>query len=118
MENKKIYVERETYTKNDKSFYSYYIKGNIRGREVKIAITPPETGYGGFLVLDIVFGDAMKAELVVKPFEIKDSNGKAITGNTFAIRSFDEKGDLYECNVKPFRQSDKTLLNMLLKQAA
>lgn len=30
-----LFVERETFEKNDKTYYSYYIKGVIRGREVK-----------------------------------------------------------------------------------
>lgn len=119
--DKKIYVERETFEKNDKTYYSYFIKGTVRGREVKIAIAPPnsDTDKGGYTVLDLVFGNAEKAELLVKPFEIKDEKTKkVVTGNTYAIQSTDENGEVYECSVKPFRSSDKTLLSMLLKQAA
>ena len=36
-----LFVERETFEKNDKTYYSYYIKGVIRGREVKIGMAPP-----------------------------------------------------------------------------
>ena len=117
MENK-IYVERETFEKNDKIYYSYYIKGEIRGREVKIGIAPPhsDTDKGGYTVLDLVFGEAEKAELVIRPYEIKDEKTKqVITGNTYAIQSVDENGEVYECSVKPFRSSDKALLNMLLR---
>ena len=58
----------------------------------------------------------MAAELVVKPFEIKDEKTKkVVSGNTFAVVSYDENGEMYECAVKPYRQSDKALLNMLLK---
>ena len=32
----KIKVERETFEKNGKTFYSYFIKGNIRGKDVRI----------------------------------------------------------------------------------
>ena len=47
--NKQIYVERETYEKNEKTYYTYFIKGVIRGREVRIGIAPPhsETDSGG-----------------------------------------------------------------------
>lgn len=119
--DKKIYVERETFKKNDNTYYSYFIKGVVRGRDVKIGIAPPnsDTDKGGYTVLDLVFGNAEKAELLVKPYEIKDEKTKKIvTGNTYAIQSADENGEIYECAVKPFRSSDKTLLNMLLKQAA
>lgn len=116
---KQIYVERETFEKNDKTYYSYFIKGVVRGREVKIGIAPPnnDTDKGGYTVLDIVFGNSDKAELVLKPYEIKDEKTKkVVTGNSYGIRSVDDAtGEVYECAVKPFRTSDKALLNMLLK---
>ncbi len=113
-ENKQIYVERGTFEKDGKTYYSYFIKGKVRGKDVRVAIVPPDKG--GYAVLDIVFGDAMSAELVAKPYEIKDdSTGKVITGNSYAVRSVDENGEEYECAVKPFRSSDKALMNMLLR---
>ncbi len=112
--DKQIFVERETFEKNDRTYFSYFIKGKVRGKDVKVAIIPPDKG--GYTVLDIVFGDAMAAELVLKPYEIKDeTTGKVIAGNSYAVRSTDENGEVYECAVKPFRSSDKSLLNMLLK---
>ena len=109
-----ILVERETFEKNGKTYFSYFIKGNIRGKDVKVAIVPPDKG--GYTVLDIVFGNAMAAELGVKPFEIKDdATGKVVSGNTYSVISYDENGEVYECGIKPFRASDKALLNMLLR---
>jgi len=108
-----IMVERETYEKNEKTYFSYFIKGNVRGKEVKVAIVPPDKG--GYAVLDIVFGDAMHAELKITPFEIKGENGNVISGNTYAVFTKDEHGEVYECAVKPFRNSDKALLNMLAR---
>ena len=109
-----ILVERETFDKNGKTYFSYFIKGNSRGKDVRVAIVPPDKG--GYTVLDIVFGNAMAAELGVKPFEIKDdATGKVITGNTFSVISYDENGEVYECGIKPFRASDKALLNMMLR---
>ena len=115
MEDKKIFVEREVYEKDNKEYFSYFINGVVRGKEVRVLITPPDKG--GYTVLDIVFGNAMAAELVIKPFEIKDdATGKVISGNSFAVQSYDEDGEIYECAIKPFRASDKALLNMLVKQ--
>ena len=110
-----ILVERETFEKNGKTFFSYFIKGNIRGKDVRVAIVPPDKG--GYTVLDIVFGDAMNANLIVKPFEIKGEDGRVISGNTFAVVSCDENGEVYECDIKPARKSDKALLGMLIAQA-
>ena len=112
----KIFVERDTYESKGKTFYSYFIKGTIRGKEVKIAVIPPDKDRNGYEVLDIVFGGDMAAELVTKPFEIRDDKtGAVISGNTYVVRSEDENGVVYECAVKPFRSSDKSLLNMLVR---
>ena len=113
MENKKIFVEREVYEKDGKEYFSYFIKGVVRGKEVRILIAPPDKG--GYTVLDIVFGNEMSAELTLTPYEIKDDSGKVLKGNTYGVRSVDEDGQIYECKVKPLRDSDKSLLNMLLK---
>ncbi len=112
MENK-IKVERETYEKNGKSYFTYFIKGVVRGKQVRLAVVPPDNG--GYVVLDIVFDNAMEADLTMKPYEIKDEKtGSVIKGNTYAVLSVDEDGKVYECPIKPFRASDKSLLNMLL----
>lgn len=109
-----IFVERETFEKNGKVYFSYFIKGKVRGKDVRVAVIPPDKG--GYTVLDIVFGEAMAAELAVKPFEIKDdATGKVITGNTYSVFTCDDTGEVYECAIKPFRSSDKSLLNMLLR---
>jgi hypothetical protein len=106
-------VEREMIEKNGKTFYTYFIKGRIRETDVKIAVTPPD--FGGYTVLDIVYGKEMKADLVSVPYELKDSSGNLITGNSYLVRSVDENGEVYECKIKPFRASDKALLQMLMR---
>lgn len=109
----KVLVERETYEKNGKTYFSYFIAGQIRGKDVKILVSPPD--FGGFTVLDIVFGNEMAVDLTLKPYEFKDNTGKTINGNSYFVRSVDEDGEIYECPIKPMRKSDKALLNMLLK---
>ena len=109
-----ILVERETFEKNGKTFFTYFIKGQIRGKDVRLSVVPPDKG--GYAVLDIVFGNDMKADLVANPYEIKDdATGNVIKGNTYAVRTVDENGEVYECNIKPYRNSDQMLLNMLMK---
>ena len=114
MENK-IIVEKGTFEYNDQEYSSYFIAGKIKGKDVKVALMPPDKG--GWAVLDILFSDTNQGELVVKPYELKDEKtGKVTaTGNTYAVRTVDENGEIYECPVKPFKSSDKALLNMLLR---
>ena len=109
----KIMVERETFTANNKTYFSYFIKGKVRSKEVKIGVIPPDKG--GYTVLDIVFGDAMACELVATPFEMKTDNGHVIKGNSYSVHSVDENGETYDCAIKPARPSDKALLNMLMR---
>ncbi len=114
MAEKKIMVERETYEKNGKSYFAYYINGKVRGTDVKVKVVPPDMG--GYTVLDIVYNGAKAIELSLTPFGFKDEKtGREINGMTYSVKSYDENGDVYECKVKPFRDSDKTLLNMLLR---
>lgn len=109
-----LFIERETFESNDKTYFSYFVKGKIRGKDVKVALVAPDRG--GYSVLDIVFGEGDKAELVPIPYEIKDeATGRVMKGNTYSARTVDENGEIYECGVKPYRNSDKALLNMLLK---
>lgn len=115
MADKQVFVEREPYVKNDKSYFSYFVKGVIRGKNVRAALVPSDTG--GYALLEIVFGDEMQAELTLKPYEIKDeASGNVITGNSYGVRSVDkETGEIFECPIKPFRKSDKTILAMLVR---
>ena len=113
-EVKKIMVEREPFQKDGKNYFSYFIKGTVRGKDIRVLITPPDKG--GWQVLDIVFGDANEAELEIKPYEMKnEATGEVIKGNSYAVKSVDENGEVYECKIKPLRSSDKMLLNMLIK---
>lgn len=113
-ENKKILVEREPYESKGKEYLAYFVRGLVKGREVKVSLKPQDVN--GYTVLDIVFDGAKEVELVAKPYSITDEvTGNVITGNTFVARSVDENGEVYECPVKHNRGSDKVLLNMLMK---
>lgn len=114
MENKQtIMVEREPYEYKGKHYHRYFIRGKVRNQDIKLQVMPHDNG--GYTVLDIVYNNEMKAELVILPYEMKDASGNLITGNTFKVRSVDENGEVYECPIKPSRRSDKTLLDMLLR---
>ena len=88
-----LYVQKEPFEYNGKMYNHYYIKGVVRGREVKIDLAPPnkDTDMGGYTVLDIVFGDADRADLIVEPFEIEDEKTKkVIKANRYIVRTVDE----------------------------
>ena len=80
MEQNTIKVERETFERNGKTYFGYFVSGVVRGRQVKAGVKPPDNG--GYTVLDIVFDGAMEADLTVTPFEMKAEDGRVITGKT------------------------------------
>ena len=114
MSDKKLIVQREKFEYKGKEYLSYFIKGMVKGREVKATLKPQDIN--GYTVLDIIFEGANEVELIANPYSIKDeTTGETKTGYTFLARSVDENGEVYECKIKPFRASDKSLLKMLMR---
>lgn len=113
-EEKCLVIERETYqSKDSEERYSYFVKGVIRGKNVKASLIPGDIG--GYDVLDIVFGEDKTAKLVLVPYSMVDEKtGKEIKGNGYEAQNTDEFGEVYKCKVKPRQSSDKALLEMLL----
>ena len=110
----KLYVEREKFVGNDgKDYWSYILKGKIRNRDIKVDFAPKDKG--GYEPLDILFDVQSKAELVIAEEEMTDSvSGKKTKYSTYTLQTTDEDGVVYQCGVKPSRDSDKALLLMLL----
>lgn len=109
-----LYVEREEFVSKDgNTYYSYFLKGKIRGRDIKVDFSPKDAG--GYEVLDILFDVQPKAQLIIGDEEMIDSTTGAKTKyKTYTLKTIDEDGNDYTCSVKPSRDSDKALLNMLL----
>ena len=114
MEQNAVKVERDTFEMNGKTYFGYYVTGTVRGQKVRAGVKPPDVG--GYAVLDIVFGGAMEANLTVTPFEMKAEDGRVISGNIYEVTLADpDTGEVYSCKVKPARESDKSLLQMLVR---
>lgn len=113
-ETVKLFVEREKFTGNDgKEYYSYFLKGKVRGRDVRVDFAPKDKG--GYEPLDIVFDVQDKAELTIGKEEMVDSNtGRKSVYDTYTVKTVDADGIEYVVGVKPTRNSDKALLQMLI----
>lgn len=108
-----LFVERESFKgKDNKEYWAYVIKGNVRGREIKVDFIPKDKG--GYEPLDILFEISDKAELIMNHEQMKDSSGHITRYVSYKVRTVDEDGVVFECGVKPARDSDKALLNMLI----
>lgn len=111
--NNGLILERESFKGNDgKDYFSYFLKGKIRNRDVKVDFAPKDKG--GYEPLDIIFDVDPKAELIMSEETMVDSNGKETRYMSYKARTIDEDGLVFECGIKPSRDSDKALLGMLL----
>jgi hypothetical protein len=111
-----LFVERETFKGRDngQEYWSYFVRGTIRGREVKVSLIPPDKG--GYEVLDIVFIGAVKLPLKRTENEMTDDVTKRRTTYlTYTVTGVDENGEIYDTDIKPARKSDKSLLEMLYR---
>ncbi len=110
----KLFVEREKWFGSDgNEYYGYLLKGQVRGRDVKVDFIPKDKG--GYEPLDIVFSIKPNAELVMTTETMTDANGKKTKYVSYKVRNEDELGVL-ECGVKPAKDSDKALLQMIIDQ--
>lgn len=110
---KNLDLIRESFNgKDGKKYWSYMVKGKVRGREIKIDFVPKDIG--GYEPLDIVFDVRDKAELIISQEQITDSFGNKSTYISYKAQNVDEFGIVYDCGIKPQRDSDKSLLLMLL----
>ena len=70
MSDKKLIVEREKFEFKGKEYMGYFVKGIVKGREVRATLKPQDIN--GYTVLDIIFEGANEVELVANPYSIKD----------------------------------------------
>ena len=64
--------------------------------------------------MDILFEISPKAELIMSEEEMTDSSGKITKYTAYRAQVVDEDGEIWDCGVKPQRDSDKALLKFLL----
>lgn len=112
MSTQKLIVSRETYTKEGKEYFAYFVSGEIKGKPVRVNVVPHDIG--GYDVLDIVFIGAKEVTLDIRKLEMKEGEQVKII-DTFYVVSADENGEIYECPVKAKNKSDKVLLTMLTR---
>lgn len=102
-------------TQDGRDYFAYKTYGKVRGRDVKVDFSPKDMG--GYEPLDILFDISPKAELIMSDEKMtNDKTGETTQYTAYKLRVIDEDGEIWECNVKPQRDSDKTLLKYLLTE--
>lgn len=95
------------------NMYAYEMPCTLRGKQTKIDFAPKDNG--GYEQLDNIFDINEKAELIIEEREIENMNGKKTHSNTYTVRNVDEDGVVWECGVRPQRDSDKCMLKTWLQ---
>ncbi len=103
---------KQLITKDGRPYFAYIVRGVIRGQEKKVDFAPKDKG--GYEPLDILFDINDKAELFMTDEVITDENGNKTSYVSYKVQVVDEDGEIWECGVKPQRDSDKALLKFLL----
>lgn len=103
---------KQLVTKDGRLYFAYIVRGVIRGQAKKVDFAPKDQG--GYEPLDILFDIAPKAELTMEERVMEDNNGNKTAYTAYSVRVVDEDGEVWECEVKPQRNSDKALLKFLL----
>ncbi len=99
--------------KDGRQMFSYCVKGKVRGRDVKVDFNAKDQG--GYEVLDILFGDKDKLPLAMFEDEMTDDKGNTTRYTVYEVRDVDEEtGEIFSYKVKPARESDKSILRMIL----
>lgn len=114
----RLTVEREAYeAKNKKEYYGYFVRGQVRGREVRAELTPKNKDFDGYELLDLIFDIAPTAELYIHDEESETASGSKSIYTVYEVQNTDEDGILYSYKLKPRAESDKSILNVLLQKA-
>ncbi len=103
---------KQLITKDGRPYFAYIVRGVIRGQEKKVDFAPKDKG--GYEPLDILFDISDKAELIMTDEVMTDENGNKTPYVSYKVQVVDEDGEIWECGVKPQRDSDKALLKFLL----
>ncbi len=114
-------VKREKFKADDgREMWSYYIDGTVRERKVRVSFVAYDKGGAGYEFLDLIFDTKPEADLVMYDETQRDFNGKIISKRTvYEIQDVDaDTGVVYSYKVKPYRETDKAYINIMLAEQA
>lgn len=114
-ENKIIYLQREVVRSNGRDYFNYFVEGTfkVRGNDVvkRIRMDVPRNDNGMYDVLDMVFEDRNKVELIKIAKVNRDMNtGRRTTTYRYEVENM--AGDL-RARVVPNGDSNTALLDKL-----
>ncbi len=105
-------------TEEQSALYGYVLKDKliVNGKEREIRIDFVAKDSGGYEMLDIIFMISDYAYLVMHDETMNDDDGKKTQYRVYEVVNEDDFGVRYTYKVKPARESDKAMLNVLIQQ--
>lgn len=107
--------------KDGKEYWGYVVMGTVvrvkngKRLEQEVTVDFVAKDQGGYEVLDLIFFGTDSAELVMHEETMtSEKTGEVSMYTVYEIQSTDDDGTVYSYKVKPSRESDKSLLNMLI----
>lgn len=100
-------------TKDGRPYYNYVVRGVVRGREMCADFVPKDQG--GYEPLDFLFSIADKLMLVINKEERVEADGRKVYYDTYTAQAVDENGEVWSCDLRPQRNSDKAILTFLVQ---
>ena len=121
-ESNEFDVHRKPFvTSEGKEYWGYYVERTIvrekNGKRMQKDITVDFVAKdsGGYEVLDLIFFSSDIAKLVMHEEKMtNERTGKVSRYTVYEIQSTDDDGTMFSYKVKPSRESDKALLQMLI----
>lgn len=113
-EQKVLVLERESFlAKSGKEMYSYFVRGNAHGRELRADFSAKDLG--GYELLDFMFDVCPRVDLRMREESMTDDKGNATKYMVYEAYSVDEDGVVYTYKLKLAQESDKSYLNILMQ---
>ena len=115
MKNQTLVLERESFiAKSGKEMYSYFVRGNAHGREIKAGFLAKDLG--GYELLDLMFQINPQVALIMHEESMTDDKGNVTKYMVYEAQVVDADGLVYTYKLKLAKESDKSYLNILLQQ--
>lgn len=126
IKNNTLPLVRAPFTSNGQEMFAYAVndtlyqkKGGVIIGEKPIKVDFVAKDYGGYEVLSFLFEVSDNPVLkITDETMVNEKSGEVTSYRTFTVMVTDGDGIPYEYKVKPFKESDKSLLDALISQKA
>lgn len=101
-----------------KMLWVYFVKGVIRGKEVKANFAPQsKDDIMTFTNLDIIFGEEDTAPIYIEKSSYKNKDGQLQIRTSYKVVCEDEFGEEFTATIIPQKDSDKSIFDYLCRRA-